>query len=235
MSSFDLTIAKSENNVSMRLEDVVFEITTNDSYLEQYFILRERCYREDLGLKDFSGAIDEYDRSGLVSIARIGDKVIGGSRMTVSLPDQPHRLPLEEDGFLMKDLFPMLELNKLGYFEIGRTAVDAGYRTSQVNFEINKQLVLWALKMGCCYQFTISTAKVSRINRMIGTKMGMEHLLLDWIEVPHKPVYQNLIKEGIYLSVSFIRPDETAHNKDSLQEIGNLIRKMTLDKLPVAA
>ncbi|MBL0319319.1 MAG: GNAT family N-acetyltransferase [Alphaproteobacteria bacterium] len=215
--------------------DLIIEITDNQDFINQYFVLREQCYKQDLGLKNFSGGCDAFDNKGTIAIARLGHIVIGGSRLVVSLINNPCILPLEEDGFMVKDLFPELELNRHGYFEIGRTVVAPNYRHTDINFNINKLLVMNALERGCYFQFTISTLPVFRINRIIGTRLGMEHMLIKHVSVPIKHIYEALNKQGIYISISFIRPKDTRIQQRKLLEHTNTQDKLFLDKETVAS
>ena len=57
--------------------------------LEQYYDLREKCFRKELGLPDFDGGEDERDLQGEIVIARQGDRCVGGARIANGSPRWP--------------------------------------------------------------------------------------------------------------------------------------------------
>lgn len=193
--------------VNNQPEEVVYEITTDPFLLSQYYKLREDCYRQDLGIKGFSGSEEDYDKIGSIAIARVGRRVIGGARMVMSLPNKRMKLPLEEENFIMKDLFPELELDKKGYFEIGRFAVRTGYRDAHISRSIANVLFSNAILNDCFYQFIVSSLNLFRNHRMIVYRLGFSHELLEHINVPTKSIYGQLNEIGIYLSVTYLSSD----------------------------
>ncbi|MFK8043090.1 GNAT family N-acetyltransferase [Congregibacter sp.] len=63
-----------------------FEITQDPALLDQYYALRERCFREELKVQDFDGSEQAEDRSGHILIARLGDSLVGGMRIAPACP-----------------------------------------------------------------------------------------------------------------------------------------------------
>ena len=84
---FDL-IAKNKNEILKEIyhiavgkNDVEIFFTTDQKLLNQYYLLREKIYREDLEFNNYDGSETEYDRNGFVIIATCKDQVIGGIRI----------------------------------------------------------------------------------------------------------------------------------------------------------
>lgn len=199
--------AKLEKARHKSLDKITYEFTTEPKLLEQYYKLREHCYREDLHLDDFSGAEDEYDSIGHIIVVRQGDMVVGGARLVISSPENRIRLPLEEDGFLMKDLFPELDLDNVSYCEFTRFIVSPEFREGAVCKEITRRMIDSAIQEGCIYQFSIAPLLQARNSRMIGKHLGVLHIIKNSVEVPYKSIYQNLNKQRICLAITYFFPE----------------------------
>ena len=65
---------------------ITFELCQDPQLLQQYYQLRQDCFRRELGLPDFDGSEDESDRKGQILIARIGDRCVGGARIAPGSP-----------------------------------------------------------------------------------------------------------------------------------------------------
>ena len=187
------------------LDGITFEFSTEKFLLNQYYELREKCYRNDLMLPNFSGEPDIYDSTGNIFIARKDDVVIGGARMNISSHNERIILPLEEDGFIMQQLFPELHLENKSYFETARFVVDYPYRhLTSIGIIISYSVIKKAIENKCAYQFTIATLVNSRNIRKICNNLGMKHEILTDIKVPIKPIYSGLNRLGIYLSITYL-------------------------------
>ena len=189
------------------LAPLTYEYTTNKALLEQYYQIREECYREGLGLENFSGAEDEYDRIGHIAIARRGNKVIGGIRLTVSTPDSTVRLPLEEEGFMMKDIFPELGLPKLNYCEITRLAVIPTFRVGDTSKELIRLMLQKAIVENCAYQFSVAPLIQARNYRMLIKQIGFLPIIRTDIEVPEKAIYEHLNYGKMCVSITSLRTE----------------------------
>jgi len=197
---------------------ITYEYTTDPKLLEQYYKVREQCYREDLHLDDFSGEEDEYDRTGHIIVARKGDVVIGGARLVISTPKNRIKLPLEEEGFQVQELFPDMNLENVGYCEFTRFVVLPEYRKGEACTEISRMLVNQAVKEGCLYQFCISPLLQSRNYRAVGKNIGVLHVIRKDIKVPYKDIYRNLNMKGICFSITYFFPEmEQEGSKPSLK------------------
>lgn len=182
---------------SRRKEDrVVYEVTKNKRFIEEYYALRHDCYRKELKLSAFNGKEDEYDRYGHIIIAQKGNELIGGSRIIMS---NDHKLPLEEDGFHLTSVFP--ELKETLYCEFSRLALKEGYRNRLYLIDMVNFMIQYSASQGCQYAFAISPYIQARNYRIIFKKLGLYYKIFEDIKVPTKETYKHLNSEGIYLSV----------------------------------
>ncbi|WP_372742561.1 hypothetical protein, partial [Neptunomonas sp.] len=111
------------------MSNIHFELTKNPQHLNDYYKIREECFRTDLLLTAFDGSEDQHDKEGYILIARDGDRCIGGARINGCSPKADTRLPIENDDFIIKDLFPDLSLEKHAYCQWTRLALLPEYRT----------------------------------------------------------------------------------------------------------
>jgi hypothetical protein len=95
---------------------IIFEVTTDQLLLQQYYRLREVAFREEIGISDFDGSEEPADRKGDIFVAHQGGRCIGGIRIS------PRRLqaafftrrgslsPGRCDGFLITGASPRIIL-----------------------------------------------------------------------------------------------------------------------------
>jgi hypothetical protein len=48
---------------------IEFKVSHEPDLLRQYYSLRERCFRQELGLPDFDGSEEQQDRQGIILLA----------------------------------------------------------------------------------------------------------------------------------------------------------------------
>ena len=86
---------------------IEFKLTRDPQLLAQYYDLRERCFRQELGLSDFNGSEEEQDRHGHVVLAIQDGRCIGGARISpnIQLQSQVKQLELKADACCMWERF----------------------------------------------------------------------------------------------------------------------------------
>ena len=86
---------------------VEFLLSRDRQFLDQYYALRQRCFRKELGLVDFDGSEEEQDRQGRILLAMQDGKCVGGVRISqrISLPSQMETLEITEDTCCMWERF----------------------------------------------------------------------------------------------------------------------------------
>lgn len=171
------------------------------SLLEEYFAVREQCYRlvKD-GPLNFSGQEDIFDKTADILIVRNGKKVIGGARIASSNPSFRSLLPLESEGFMMREIFPHLKLQDLSYCEFGRLAVLPQYRSAAMIENIVLTLILRAIETRHKFMFAMNPLVQARCYRKICKKLSLlkPYNIHTEMEIPQKPELCGNLK--MYLS-----------------------------------
>lgn len=176
-----------------------YEFTDDPWMIQQYYKIREKCYREDLSLPDFNGGEDFYDKPSYIAVVRKGDRVIGGARIIISAPEGRVPLSLEEKGFMMADLFPELKLEDKSYCEFSRLAILPEHRGMDSLQELLRSLSYKAINVGCGAIFAITSIPQARCYRRMFRLLGLDFETRSDIKVPFKPLYGDM---KIVLSVS---------------------------------
>ncbi|MFC6668979.1 hypothetical protein [Marinobacterium aestuariivivens] len=181
-----------------------FELSKEPHLLAQYYDIREACFRKELGLDSFDGSEDEDDRKGHVLIARDGDCCIGGARISGSTPGDPARLPVESDDFILEELFPELQRQRLSYCQWTRLAILPRYRTTEVLRAQCLALIKGSAELNYGYAFNVTGTVRARLYRRLHKNLGYDYEICDHIHIPADEEFTNL--EHL-LSVAFIKPE----------------------------
>lgn len=188
-------------------EEYVCEISTDQQYLNQYYLIREYAYRLDLGLQNFSGGLDTYDEVGDIIIVRRGHFCLGGSRINISRIESPSKLPFEDDDFNIKSFFPTL--SEHNYCELGRTAILPQYRNGEYLNAMFAESAELALKNNCSFLMGVSPAIVIRRFKNCFQNLGYEVVIFDEVIPPHKAIHEDLrLKFGMVSLVKGLKVPE---------------------------
>ncbi len=199
-------------------EKVTYELTRDPGYLFQYYRLREDMFISVWGLEQFNGQKEEYDDVSDIMIARIGNHVIGGCRLTFSTPGQRRLLPMEKENFSLSETFADLHLEAHTYVEISRMAILPEYQNSLVMLELSRQLLKRGAEKHARYAFTLSPTTLARNYRKAAVLFGLKWNILNNIEIPDREEY-----EGIKMVMSMLdleaayAPREQAQLAESLE------------------
>lgn len=138
---------------------IQFELCQDPQMLEQYYQLRERCFRQELKLPDFDGSEEERDRESLILIARIGDQCVGGARVAPSNPitGQLNELSLAADECCMWERF----------------VIDPVVRTVQLVRDFCVQLIEVSRASGYASAVVLSSLRNARFYRQCHTALGV--------------------------------------------------------------
>jgi hypothetical protein len=167
---------------------VEFRISCEPSLLAQYYALRERCFRSDLGIVSFDGSEEDQDRQGQLFLAVQGGKCVGGARISnrVSPASLSELLELEVDRCCMWERF----------------VIDPSVRTKKFFQEFCAKLVLATQENGYHYAMMLSSLRNARFYRLCHSSLGVGFEI--YRQIPHNA-------EGCfaglehYLSVAFLR------------------------------
>lgn len=138
----------------------IFEVSREPRLLNQYYELRERCYREELELEDFDGSEEPLDREGDILLVHQGGQCIGGARISPAL-SLPFELP---------------ELRRAGtrYCVWERFAVAPEHRSLQLIKDFNAALIECSLALGYDRALVLSSLRNARFYRQCHSALGVE-------------------------------------------------------------
>lgn len=180
-------------------EAVIYEMTDDPGYLHQYFRLREEMFIHVWGLENFTGRKDNYDGLSDIMIARRGNHVLGGCRLTFHNAHASNRLPMEKDDFILADHLPELPLADATYVEISRMAILPEFQNSVVMLELSRQLLKRGAEMKANYAFTLAPVPLARNYRKAASLFGLKWEIRSDIVVPDREEY-----EGIKMVLSML-------------------------------
>ena len=172
--------------------ELTYEFTKDPALLQQYYIIRESCYKEVWGLKVFSGAEDSHDRCGDILIVREGEKVVGGGRVVVRYSNSPEkRLPMETDEYLLHELLPEIGSDRVVIGEIGRIAISHEYRGNKLS-QIGLYLFAKAQSYSCRYLTIAAPLKQALKYRKLGKSLGADIKIIENVPVVEHPYHNNI-------------------------------------------
>jgi hypothetical protein len=177
------TVIKSKV-VNMSVE---FTVSQDSQLLEQYYALRERCFRDELGLPDFDGSEEEQDRKGQVLLAIQDGRCIGGARIspTVTLLSQIQHLELTQGTCCMWE----------------RLVFDPVVRTVQILREFCAHLIQFSRDSGYHHAMVLSSLCNARFYRQCHSAQGVSFKIHRHVPHSAKGVFAGLEH---YLSVAHL-------------------------------
>jgi hypothetical protein len=180
-------------------EAVTYELTQDSGYLHQYYRLREDMFIHVWGLENFTGQKDAFDDQSDIMVARIGNHVIGGCRLTFSTPKSRKHTPMEKNDFDLSRGLQELNLANETYVEISRMAILPEYQNSVVMLELSRQLLKRGTEQKARYAFTLAPVKLARNYRKAASLFGLEWQILNDVKIPDREEY-----EGIKMVLSML-------------------------------
>lgn len=194
-------LSKKEPN---SIEDqLVCEVSTNQKDIEQYYGLRERAFKQRLNCSNYSGKEDEYDRNGVIILAKCGEEVVGGTRIVISAEEKRMSLPFEDANFNLKLALPELDLENYKYGEITKFAVKPELMKGNVSSEITRVALLEMVNRDCDYQFSVAPMLQARNSRLITKKLNLIHSIQKDIKVPYNERYEQY---SMVFAITYLKP-----------------------------
>jgi len=168
------------------------ELTKDGELLAQYYKLREKSFREMLGISEFNGAEEELDRSSDILIARVGSRCIGGIRICGA--HQSVKIPLEKYSGSLAQQLTSLDLSQLGYCQWMRCTIcpDDGMPRAFIQHQFILATVLYSAALGYSYGFCASSRAHHRFYKRILTKFGYEYCDCDGVAINKEREFTNL-------------------------------------------
>lgn len=171
--------------------DTIYEFTNDPDKLKEYYRIRDFCFKETWGLEVFSGDEDDHDRAGYILVANQGNRIIGGARMVLATPDNPIVLPMEEDGFSLKECVPDYDLEQQVYGEVGRFSILPQFCGGN-SLYMGLYLLAMAQHHTCRYLATVAPEVQAVKYVKTGKENGFHIGLFDFIEIPDRPYYNRI-------------------------------------------
>ena len=208
---FDLseeTLARRFGAPAKNPKPAVYEVTSDLGYLHQYFLLR-----------DDARAQNAFDAGSEIIVARIGNHVVGGCRITFSTAAERKPLPMEQGGFALSARFPELSLPQVPHAEISAIAVLPGFENGVVMLELSRLVLKRLAAKKARFAFALTSQTQARHCRN-----AMQLFGLNWMVCDHAAV-SGLENDGGMRALSMLelsplyhsKPKSRAKAKDSAQ------------------
>ncbi len=170
-------------------EPVVFEFTSDKGMLHQYYRLRDQIFGRNVNLGANTGKEDAHDCISEILIARRGRLVIGACRLTVREGDEKFLLPMEEEHFQLRKLFPQLPLNEVRHAVISKFAILEEHRQHAILYGLCQIMFEKVVNEDIPYLFARGRNKVIARNwRLIANSFGAKHTrICDEVQMPIDP------------------------------------------------
>lgn len=172
--------------------DLVYEFTRDPGYLHQYYLLREKMYIKVWGLTHFEAPEDEYDRNSHIIVVRRGNHVVGGGRLTVSGPRKETLLPLEDENFRLRDLFPELKLEHNKYAEFSRMAIETEFQDGQCTVAMFEQVRRKLIALNVPHLFAMAPLPSVRLYRKACKSIGLNLVARQDIAIPERDGHEGI-------------------------------------------
>lgn len=166
---------------------IEFTVRRDTQALQQYYSLRERCYRQELQLAAFDGSEDEQDRKGLILLILSNGHCVGGARISpqVTLASQLELVTLNHGTCCMWE----------------RLVIDPTVRTVYLVREFVVHLINATRDNGFENAMVLSSLRNARFYRRCHTAVGIDFKI-------HRPVPHCAVGAfaGLehYLSVAYL-------------------------------
>ena len=166
---------------------IQFEICTDARLLNQYYQLREDCFRKELGIPDFDGSEEYQDRRGHIVVGVKDGNCVGGVRISSHLPvrEQLHKLNIHP--------------HKCCIWE--RFVVAPAARSLQMVHDFVAHAIEASHKAGYHHAVMVSSLKNARLYRHCHTQLGVDFDIHHEVPDCAKGAFQGLEH---YISVSHV-------------------------------
>ena len=180
---------------------ITFEFSKQDDFLERYYLLREECFRKELGLDAFDGAEDVYDQAGDILIVRDGDTCVGGVRITGCALSGQNMMPLEQKGLDMAQVLPQLSLPLGPCCQPERFVLQPEYRSTDMLRGICTAVIRGCASLGYHYALNVTGIKRARLYKRVHSTLGYDYEIYDQVRMPVEKGFAHL--EHL-LSIAFV-------------------------------
>jgi Acetyltransferase (GNAT) domain len=206
-------LARKFGRLQRKQEDITYETTRDPGYLHQYYLLRENMFIHVCGLGHSAGQKDAFDDQSDIMVARVGNHVIGGCRLTFSTPKSRTPMPLEKNDFDLGQALPDRNIGKATYMEISRMAILPEYQNSVVMLELSRRLLKYGIEKKARYAFTLAPAKIERNYHKAAALFNLEWQILNDVEIPDREEYEGIRMALSMLDMASVYPRKRTNKK----------------------
>jgi hypothetical protein len=166
-----------------KLPEITYEFTKDPGLLQQYYSLRGLVFSRTHGI-DMPGIADSYDEKSEIIIAKLGDQVIGGTRLTfIKAGDDPSVSLNKYSIHLEKDM-PELSLNKIGFCDASKMVILEEFQTRDIMKNLIDIMFRRCNEKGFKYAFSMCPTIVYRLYRLTINRLGYHSELCEKIRFP---------------------------------------------------
>ena len=165
------------------LPELTYEFTKDPALLQQYYMLRSLVFERSYGVS-IEPEADVYDDESHILIARAGNQVVGGVRMTFKLPGNNSKISLSKYHIDIEAALPELNLGANGYCEAARMAVLEEYQATDITRKLMEIMFKHSHSLGIKHAFSMVPTAVYRLHRITCKKLGYKYELLDHVTLP---------------------------------------------------
>ena len=163
---------------------VQYLLTSDPAVLTEYYALCNRVYRRHYPhLPEDFGREDSIDRQSHIVVG-YDKRVVAGGRITISWPERPQSMPMEEGGFQLAAATPQFRLRWQPYAEFSRVAVDPLYSEGRhCSLGLIRTLARTAARFGVDIVFSICPTPQVRWNALNSRRCGVTFETFPDIEI----------------------------------------------------
>lgn len=205
--------------------NVTFEFTNDPAMIARYIELREKIYAKELYDDEIElselrgnglvGPRDDFDGLSDILIVRAGNNVVGGARLTVSSPSNPCTLPMEFDGFRIKDCLAGIDSQRSIYAEFSRFIMLPGFRSPLHSREVFRKIDQRARHLGVQYIFAATPMIQAIAYRRIYRSLGRRLIICEDILYPKNPIHGGVHMHFLMTKTAWPKINEKMSNLQS--------------------
>ena len=167
---------------------IVYKLSRDPQLLEQYYQLREQCFRKELGLPFFDGSEEEQDRQGQILLAVQDGRCIAGARISSAplLPAQAEHLAIVRNTCCVWE----------------RLVFDSAVRALQLCHKFCGELIETSREAGYHHAVVFSSLRNARFYRQCHSAQGVEFKIHSRMQACSQSAFSGLEH---YLSIATLR------------------------------
>jgi hypothetical protein len=188
-------VHKAGRSKRVDISKVKIQITKDPELLQQYYDLRERTFRSDLGFKSYDGQENKYDKNGRIFIGTLNGEVVSGARLMVS-SDMPYLVHEDiEKNFTYQVMCKSLDIDLCGvkYAEISALCEQEKFRVEGMLDKLLEVVIGYCRSENIKYMFGITDLTQNRNYKKTFTKINVKSIIADKINVPAKIEFNNKV------------------------------------------